>query len=106
MTRFLGRYVRDQHLMPLEEAIRKITSMPAQREHLTGRGLLETGYFADITIFDPATIIDKATFTEPNQPSQGVDYVFVNGQLAFDHGKLTGAKAGRALRGPGWNASN
>jgi len=106
MTRFLGRYVRDQELMSLEEAIRKITSMPAQREHLTDRGLLKTGYFADITIFDPATIIDKATFTEPNQPSQGVDYVFVNGQLEYDHGKLTGAKAGRALRGPGWNASN
>ena len=106
MARFLGRYARDQKLMPLEEAIRKITSMPAQREHMTDRGLLKTGYFADITIFDPATIIDKATFTEPNQPSEGVAYVLVNGQLEFDHGKLTGTKAGRALRGPGWALAN
>ena len=105
MPRFLGRYVRDQHLMPLEEAIRKITSMPAQREHLTGRGLLEPGYFADITIFDPATIIDKATYQEPNQPAVGVDYVLVNGQVEYDHGKLTGVKAGRPLRGPGWTGA-
>lgn len=103
MARFLGVYVRDHKLMPLEEAIRKITSMPAQREHLVDRGLVKTGYFADITVFDPATIINEATFAEPNKPSQGVDYVLVNGQLEYDHGKLTGAKAGRALRGPGWS---
>jgi N-acyl-D-amino-acid deacylase len=103
MARFLGVYVRDHKLMPIEEAIRKITSMPAQREHLVDRGLLKTGYFADITVFDPATIIDEATFAEPNKPSQGVDDVLVNGQLEYDHGKLTGAKAGRALRGPGWS---
>jgi len=102
MPRFLGKYVRDQKLMPLEQAIRKITSMPAQREHLTDRGLLKIGFFADITVFDPATIIDHATYTEPTKLSEGVDYVFVNGQLAFEHGKLTGANAGRALRGPGW----
>ena len=103
MTRFLGRYVRDAHLMPLPDAIRKITSMPAQREHLTGRGLLRDGFYADITIFDPGTIIDRATFSEPTLLSEGVDYVFVNGQLEFDHGKLTPAHAGRPLRGPGWN---
>jgi N-acyl-D-amino-acid deacylase len=103
MARFLGRYVREQKVVPLEEAIRKITSMPAQREHLADRGLLKPGYFADVTIFDPATIIDKATYPEPNQPSEGVDYVIVNGQLAYDHGKLTGVKAGHALRGPGWS---
>lgn len=102
MPRFLGRYVRDQKLMPLEQAIRKITSMPAQREHLTGRGLLKPGFFADITIFDPATIIDHATYTESTKLSEGVDYVLVNGKLAYDHGKLTGANSGRALRGPGW----
>jgi N-acyl-D-amino-acid deacylase len=102
MARFLGRYVRDQKLMPLETAIRKITSMPAQREHLTGRGLLKVGFYADITVFDPATIIDQATFANPAQLSKGVDYVIVNGQLEFDHGTLTGRKAGRALRGPGW----
>lgn len=102
MPRFLGHYVRDLHLVPMEQAIRKITSMPAQREHLARRGLLALGYFADITIFDPATINDKATYTNPNQISVGVDYVIVNGQLEFDHGKLTGATAGRPLRGPGW----
>jgi N-acyl-D-amino-acid deacylase len=103
MPRFLGHYVRDQKLLPLEEAIRKITSMPAQREHLTDRGLLKTGFYADITIFDPATIIDKATYAKPTELSEGVDYVFVNGELEYDHGTLTGVKAGRALRGPGWS---
>jgi N-acyl-D-amino-acid deacylase len=102
MPRFLGRYVRDQKLMPLEEAIRKITSMPAQREHLRERGLLKVGYFADITIFDPDTIIDEATYKEPNKPAKGIDYVLVNGQLEYEHGNLTSAKAGRPLRGPGW----
>lgn len=104
MARFLGRYVRDQHLVPLEEAIRRITSMPAEREHLTDRGLIKKGFFADITIFDAATILDKASYADPTELSQGIDYVFVNGQLEFDHGALTGAKAGRALRGPGWHS--
>jgi dihydroorotase/N-acyl-D-amino-acid deacylase len=102
MPRFLGKYVRNQKLMPLEQAIRKITSMPAQREHLTDRGLLKVGYYADITIFDPATIIDRATYTDSNKLSEGVDSVIVNGKLAYDHGNLTGANSGRALRGPGW----
>ncbi len=102
MPRFLGHYSRDLNLVPLPQAIRKITSLPAQREHLIDRGLLKPGYFADVTIFDPATIIDHATYEKPAQLSTGVDYVFVNGQLEFDHGKLTGAKAGRALRGPGY----
>lgn len=105
MPRFLGRYVRDQHLMPLEQAIRKITSMPAQREHLTNRGLIKTGFYADVTVFDPATIIDRATYEDPARISEGVDYVFVNGRLEYDHGKLTPAKAGRALRGPGWHGA-
>lgn len=103
MPRFLGRYVRDQHLVPLPEAIRKITSMPAQREHLNGRGLIKIGNYADITVFDPKTIMDEATYTEPTKLSVGVDYVFVNGQLEYDHGNLTGVKAGRPLRGPGWH---
>jgi PBP4 family serine-type D-alanyl-D-alanine carboxypeptidase len=102
MPRFLGHYVRDEHLLPLEQGIRKMTSLPAQREHLAGRGLLRQGYFADITIFDPATIIDKATYQQPTQLSQGVKYVFVNGQLEFADGKLTGVTAGRPLRGPGY----
>jgi N-acyl-D-amino-acid deacylase len=105
MPRFLGRYIRDQHLLPLEQGIRKMTSLPAQRERLIDRGLLKTGYFADITIFDPQAIKDVATYAQPAQISQGVKYVFVNGQLEFEEGKLTGAIAGRALRGPGWKTA-
>jgi dihydroorotase/N-acyl-D-amino-acid deacylase len=105
MPRFLGHYVRDEHLLPLEQAIRKITSLPAQRERLRDRGLLREGFFADITIFDPATIIDKATYENPIEISAGVRYVFVNGQLEYEDGKLTGAQAGRVLRGPGWTGS-
>lgn len=102
MPRFLGHYVRDLHLLPLEQGIRKITSLPAQRERLRDRGLLKIGYFADITVFDPATIEDRATYENPVQISEGVKYVFVNGQLEFENGRLTGATAGKALRGPGW----
>ena len=105
MPRFLGRYARDEHLMPLEAAIRKITSFPAEREHLDSRGLLKPGYFADITIFDPATIIDHATFVKPDQLSEGIDFTIVNGQVEYDHGKLTGATAGKVLRGRGWQVS-
>jgi N-acyl-D-amino-acid deacylase len=106
MPRFLGHYVRDEHLMPLENAIRKITSLPAQREHLETRGLLKPGYFADVTVFDPATIIDRATFTQPTLLSEGIAYTIVNGQIEFDHGKLTGATAGRVLRGRGYQPSD
>jgi len=102
MPRFLGHYVRDENLMPLEAGIRKITSFPAQREHLENRGILKPGYFADITIFDPATIIDKATFVSPAQLSEGIAFTIVNGQIEYDHGKLTGAAAGKVLRGRGW----
>jgi len=103
MARFLGHYVRDEHMLPLEQAIRRITSLPAQREHLDGRGLLKPSYFADITIFDPATIIDHATFVKPDQLSEGIDFTIVNGQVEYDHGKLTGVTAGKILRGRGWN---
>jgi N-acyl-D-amino-acid deacylase len=103
MPRFLGHYVRDEKLLPLEQAIRKMTSLPAQRLQLNGRGILRQGFFADITIFDPATIIDKATYASPAQISEGVKYVFVNGQLEYEDGRLTGIKAGKALRGPGWS---
>jgi len=102
MPRFLGRYARDQKLMPLPEAIRKITSMPAQRQRLVGRGQIQVGYFADITIIDPAAVIDRATYTDSTKLSEGIDTVLVNGQVEFEHGALTGVNAGRALRGPGW----
>ena len=106
MPRLLGHYVREEHLLPLEQAIRKITSLPAQRERLRDRGLLKEGFFADVTIFDPATIIDKATYENPAQVSEGVKYVFVNGQLEYESGNLTGTKAGRVLRGSGWKHSD
>jgi N-acyl-D-amino-acid deacylase len=104
MPRFLGHYVRDEHIMPLEAAIRKITSLPAQRVHLDSRGLLKSGYFADITIFDPS-IIDHATYTKPDQLSTGIEDVIVNGQLEYEQGRLTGITAGRALRGRGYRLS-
>lgn len=105
MPRFLGHYSRDLHLMPLEQAVRKVTSLPAERVHLSERGMLKPGYFADITIFDPAKIIDHATYTQPGQLSDGVSVVMVNGQVEFEQGKLTGVKAGVALRGPGWKGA-
>jgi N-acyl-D-amino-acid deacylase len=102
MPRFLGHYVRDLKLMPLERGIRKITSLPAQREHLRDRGLLKEGFYADVTIFDPATIVDATTYEQPAQLSRGVKYVLVNGQVEYDNGRLTGVTAGRPLRGRGW----
>ena len=103
-ARILGKYVREEHVLRLEDAIRKFTSLPAQRERLDHRGLLREDYFADITIFDPKTVIDKATFADPNQPSLGIEYVFVNGVLALEHEKTTGQFGGRPLRGPAYQA--
>jgi len=100
--RILGHYVRDEHLMPLEFAIHKMTGLPASNVGLKERGLLREGYFADITIFDPKTVIDRATFEMPNQYPEGINYVIVNGQLTVDDGRRTPALAGRALRGPGY----
>jgi dihydroorotase/N-acyl-D-amino-acid deacylase len=100
MPRFLGHYVRDEHLLPLEQAIRKITSLPAQRERLQDRGLLKPGYFADVTVFDPATIQDRATYQSPTQLSVGVKFVFVNGRMAFEGDHVTGEMAGSILRKP------
>jgi N-acyl-D-amino-acid deacylase len=101
MPRFVGRYARDMNLVPLEQAIRKITSLPAQREHLDGRGVLKVGFYADVTIFNASAIIDNATYAEPNKKSSGVEYVVVNGQLAYEKGKMTGTMAGRPLLGQG-----
>ena len=101
-ARILGHYVRDEHLMTLESAVRKMTSLPAQRVGLTDRGLLRPGMFADVTVFDPDSITDRATYDAPHQPSVGVTYVFVNGQLVLDHGRVTAARPGRGLRGPGY----
>jgi len=105
MPRFLGTYVRDHHLMDLEQAIRKITSLPADREHLYERGLLRPGFYADVTVFDPNVIQDTATYQHPASLARGVEYVFVNGQPEFEQGHLTGATAGRILRGRGWTGA-
>ena len=101
-TRILGRYVREQKLMPLEYAVRKMTSLAAQRVGLTERGLIRPSMFADITVFNPATVADRATFENPHQPSGGIEYVLVNGQLVLRKGQLTSARPGRGLRGPGY----
>ncbi len=100
--RILRRYVRDLKVLSLEEAIRKMTSLPAQRLGLAGRGLLVPGYFADVVLFDLDRIRDLATFEQPHQYSTGVEYVFINGQLVLDKGQMTSALPGRVLRGPGY----
>ena len=100
--RILGHYVRDLHLMPLEFAIHKMTGLPASNVGLQNRGLIREGYFADLTIFDPRTVIDRATFAEPNQYPVGINFVIVNGQLEVDDGRRTPVLAGRVLRGPGY----
>jgi len=99
--RILGHYVRDERVLTLEEAIRKMTSRPAARVGLADRGLLRPGLAADITIFNPATIHDVATFEDPNHYSVGVEWVLVNGRVAVANGRLTSERAGKALRGPG-----
>jgi dihydroorotase/N-acyl-D-amino-acid deacylase len=100
--RILGKYVRQDSVISLEFAIRKMTSLAAQRYGFTDRGLLRPGMYADITIFDPNTISDNATFEQPQQLSSGVSYVIVNGVPVVDGGKITSALPGRALRGPGY----
>lgn len=100
--RILGRYVRDEKLLSLETAIHKMTGAPAARVKLRDRGLIREGMFADITIFDPRKVIDRATFESPNQYPIGIEYVLVNGQISVDKGQRTAALAGRVLRGPGY----
>ncbi len=100
--RILRKYVREEKKLALEDAIRKFSALPAQRVRLTDRGVLKEGMWADIVVFDPATIKDLATFGEPNQLSQGMEYVLVNGGLVIDQGKMTGTLTGRVLRGPGY----
>lgn len=101
-TRVLGRYVREHRALRLEDAIRKMTSLPAQRVGLLDRGLLRPDMAADITVFDPRTVIDRATFEEPHQYSEGIRWVLVNGEVVLDDGEFTDRRPGRGLRGPGW----
>jgi dihydroorotase/N-acyl-D-amino-acid deacylase len=100
--RILGRFVRDQHILTLEDAVRKMTGAVAQRLSIQDRGEIKEGLAADIMIFDPKTIVDRATYERPHQLSVGVRYVLVNGVAVVDDGKVTGAKPGVVLRGPGW----
>jgi N-acyl-D-amino-acid deacylase len=100
--RVLSKYVREEKALTLEDAIRKFSALPAQRMRLTDRGVLKTGMWADVVVFDPATVRDRATFDNPNQFSEGMDYVLVNGGLVIDGGKMTGALPGKVLRGPGY----
>jgi N-acyl-D-amino-acid deacylase len=101
-ARILGKYVRDEKVIRLEEAIRKMTSQPAARVHLQDRGILRPGMAADVTVFDPAAIRDVATFEDPMHYSVGVRHVFVNGRAVVADGRITGELPGRPLRGPGW----
>ena len=104
--RILGRYVREDSVITLEFAVRKMTSLAAQRVGINDRGLLKPGMFADITVFDPNTIIDRSTYENPSQIATGVSFVAVNGVLVVDSGRVTAALPGRALRGPGYRPAH
>jgi N-acyl-D-aspartate/D-glutamate deacylase len=101
-TRILGKYVREEGVTSLEEAVRKMSSAVATRLHIRERGLLRPGFFADVVVFDPETVADHATYEEPHQLSTGIDYVFVNGVAVVSGGHHTGALPGQPVRGPGW----
>ncbi|MGC1129850.1 MAG: D-aminoacylase [Candidatus Acidiferrales bacterium] len=100
--RILAKYVREEKLLTLADAIRKFSALPAQRMRITDRGVLKKGLWADVVVFDPGKVHDVATYDNPNQLSVGMDYVLVNGQLVIDDGKMTGALPGKVLRGPGY----
>lgn len=100
-SRLLGKYVREERVIPLEEAVRRLTSLPATNLGLDHRGLLKAGYFADVVVFDPKTVGDRATFEQPHQYAAGMQHVFVNGRHVLKDGEHTNAKPGRALWGPG-----
>jgi N-acyl-D-amino-acid deacylase len=101
-ARLLGKYVRDEHVIPLEEAIRKLTSLPADTLRIKDRGRLAVGQFADVVVFDPKTIADRATYQQPHQYAVGMRDVWVNGVQVLKDGEHTGAAPGRVVRGPGW----
>ncbi len=101
-ARLLGKYVRDEKVIPLQEAVRKLTSLPAENLKIKDRGRIEPGFYGDLAIFDPATIQDHATFEEPHQYSTGMVHVFVNGVAVLQDGEHTGSTPGQVVRGPGW----
>ncbi|MGE5302307.1 MAG: amidohydrolase family protein, partial [Alphaproteobacteria bacterium] len=99
--RVLGKYTRDEKVLQLEDAVRKMTSLPAQVLGLKDRGLLREGYWADVVVFDPDTVSDVATYDNPKQYPKGIDYVLVNGAVVIDNGHHTGARPGRVVYGLG-----
>ena len=101
-ARFLGKYVRDEGIIPLGEAVRKLTALPAGVLKLSQRGWLRPGYWADVVVFDPAKIQDHATFAQPHQYATGMAHVFVNGTQVLKDGEHTGALPGQVVRGPGY----
>ena len=105
-ARLLGKYVREEGIISLEEAIHRLTGLPASNLKLEGRGKLAPDAFADVVVFDPEAVIDRATFEEPHQLATGVIHVFVNGEQVLKEGEHTGAKPGRFVKGPGWVGSN
>ena len=100
--RILRKYVREDHVLGLTDAIRKFSALPASRLHLSDRGLIKRGLWADVAVFDPDTVTDKSTFSEPNQLASGMQWVLVNGVPVIADGRMTGARPGRVLRGPGY----
>lgn len=102
VSRLLGKYVRDEKVISLQEAIRKLTSLPAKNLGLKRRGLLVPGNYADIVLFDPSAVRDLATYEKPHQFATGIVDVFVNGVQVIHDGEHTGAKPGRFVHGPGW----
>lgn len=102
-ARLLGKYVREERVISLQEAVRRLTSLPAANLKLDRRGALKEGYFADIVVFDPDRVSDHATFDRPHQYATGVRHVFVNGRQVLKDGEHTGALPGRVIRGPGWS---
>ena len=105
-VRVLGKYVRDEKILTLEDAVRKMTSLPAQTLRLKDRGLLKEGYWADVVVFDPKTVADTATYESPQQYAKGVPFVLVNGTVVVDNGNHTGARSGKVIYGPGKNGSH
>jgi N-acyl-D-aspartate/D-glutamate deacylase len=94
----LGRYVREQQVMSWEEAVRKMTSLPAQKLRLKTKGFLAENYDADVVVFDPATVIDRSTYEDPRQYPAGIDWVLVNGRAVVENGKHSGERPGRTIR--------
>jgi N-acyl-D-amino-acid deacylase len=101
-ARLLGKYVRDEQVIPIEEAVHKLTSLPASTLRVKDRGQLAAGYFADVVVFDPKTIADRSTYEQPHQYATGMRDVWVNGTQVLKDGEHTGATPGRVVRGPGW----